>query len=84
MITDLIAINNIRGQRIDLAWTWTDFGAVRPGLRLVRRRRAYPVSVADGLTVVDADGLFRSPDQGWARIDRVRFQIGRASCRERV
>lgn len=75
MITDLIAINNIRGQRIDLAWTWTDFGAGRPGLRLVRRRRAYPVSAADGFTVADADGLFRSPDQGWARIDRVRFLV---------
>lgn len=75
MITDLIAINNIRGQRIDLAWTWTDAGAARPGLRLVRRRRAYPVSAADGLAVMDAGGLFRLPDQGWARIDRIRFLV---------
>lgn len=47
----------------------------RPGLKLLRRRQAYPRSAADGLEVADIGGLFRAPDQGWARIERSRCLI---------
>lgn len=75
MINDLIATSHLQGERIDLAWTWTDSGTERPGLKLIRSRRAYPGSISDGLEVADTDSLFRSPDQGWERIDRIRFLI---------
>lgn len=75
MIVDLTATSDIRGERIRLSWTWAAPDPVRPGLRVLRRRRAYAGSVDDGLAVADLGGLFRAPDAGWARIERSQFLI---------
>ncbi len=69
MLSDLHAYSNIRGERIDLSWRWTDPGS-RPGLRLVRRRHAYPVEVTDGLTVIDLDDDFAGVSTSTVRIKR--------------
>lgn len=67
MLTEFRAEPNIRGNRLDLTWTWRSPGP-RPGLRLLRRQRAYPAGPADGLVILNLPDLFVAPNQLWARI----------------
>lgn len=69
MLTDLYAKGDIRGERIDLGWTWTAPGA-RPALRLIRRRRAYPRDVAQGHCVVDLQEMFDGLSTSEVRLER--------------
>lgn len=71
MLTEIKAEADIRGGRIDLELVWTEVQADRSALRLVRRRRAYPVHSDDGLTVLDLADLFQLPDEPWGRVERV-------------
>lgn len=69
MLTDFLASANIRGEQIDLGWTWTAPGP-RPGLRLIRRRRAYPWAVEQGLCVADIADLFDAHASQEVRVER--------------
>lgn len=69
MLTGLYAKGDIRGERIDLGWTWTAPGA-RPALRLIRRRRAYPSTLEQGLCVVDVQDLFDGLSASEVRVER--------------
>lgn len=75
MIADFNAISDIRGERIRLSWTWTGPDPGRPGLKLLRRREAYPRDAADGMEVADLADLFRTPNQGWGRIRQTRLLV---------
>lgn len=67
MLAEFRAEPDLRGHRLDLTWTWRSPGA-RPGLRLLRRQRAYPTGPLDGLVILNLPDLFSGPNQPWARI----------------
>jgi phage tail-like protein len=77
MLSRFAAEADIRGGRINLEWTWMAAGA-RAGLRLLRRRRAYPTAVEDGVVVLDLADLFIALDQPWARIERTLYLVPNA------
>jgi phage tail-like protein len=69
MLSDLQAESDIRGARVDLSWCWLGSGS-RPGFRLVRRRRAYPGRVDEGVSIVDLDDLFGATSSPAVRVER--------------
>ncbi len=69
MLNDFQAHSDIRGERIDLGWTWTVSGK-RPSWRLVRRRRDFTNGVSEGLTVVDLDDAFDGAESATIRVER--------------
>jgi len=79
VITQFNAKANLRTAQIDLEWTWQDPGA-RPGIRVVRQRRAYPQTVADGVTLFALAEHFQSTDTLWAAIERTTYTIPDQSC----
>jgi phage tail-like protein len=74
VIAELRADADIRGQRIDLSWTWSA-PVERPALRLLRRQRAYPTRPQDGLLVLDLADLFVAFKTPWARITRTLYLV---------
>lgn len=66
---ELKAESDIRGQRIDLTFTWAA-PERQPRLRLVRRRRAYPRHAEDGLCVLDLGESFQGAGRPWPRRQR--------------
>ena len=60
---------DIRGARVNASWTWN--GPVPdPGLRLLRRKRAFPAAADDGDAIFDvADAVWES-GQAWGRVER--------------
>jgi phage tail-like protein len=74
VLVELYAEADIRGKRIDLRWAWQTAGG-RPGLRLLRRQRAYPTGPADGIIVLDLADLFIAPDTAWPRIARTVYLV---------
>lgn len=67
---------NIRGGRVDLTWTDTWAAqAEQPLIRLLRRRRAYPKNLDDGLCLFDMTELFREPYAPWPRIERTVYLV---------
>ena len=79
MLSDLTARSDVRGRRVDLAWTWSGLGD-RPAFRLVRRRTAYPTGPDDGYPVLDTSALFRAPDEPWPNVEQLRFLAAGSSA----
>jgi phage tail-like protein len=74
VIAEFRADADLHGQRINLSWAWIA-PSQRPGLRLLRRQRAYPDGPEDGLAILDLGDLFRAPNQPWARIAHTRYLV---------
>ena len=72
MLNNFTANADIHGQRVDLSWTWSG-GQSRPGMCLVRRQRAYPTDIDDGLRILESADLQMMTTQGWARLERISY-----------
>lgn len=72
MLTDFIANADIHGQRVDLSWLWSG-KEQRPGMCLVRRQRAFPISIDDGLRVLDLAELQMITTGDWGQVERVSY-----------
>lgn len=72
---ELVATADARGHAIDLSAAWSAPGTQPRDLRVVRRRRGYPISPDDGIALLDLADLFAAPIAPWDHIDRTRFLL---------
>jgi phage tail-like protein len=72
---DFVATADARGLAIDVSAAWSLPSTEPRILRVVRRRRGYPMSPDDGITVLDLADLFVARRAPWHHIDRTRFLL---------
>jgi phage tail-like protein len=79
MPVELTAEADLRGGRINLAWTWTSPGLQQwpAELQLMRRTRAYPTGPEDGLCLLRLSNLLAS-DSDARHSERLLFLVHRA------